>query len=249
MRLYRGDCLCNIGTLPGRFRLDGIRSKTFGVGDPAYIKREGLISAIQKHVRPDRSIPGDVRYYDTTDFISFSEDKNRAIYWLSERDRLNLKPTADNYMETRYLFTLNIDMSKVLDLNDGIYLYRYACNSAIKESNAPDIMSRLEAQLVRNAGCEICNNGATSHSLILVNSERYLIKHNSDHALDGAVQFARNDKEWLILPADPMSPDFFHARIPRSDIWSVALFTDGTDRDPFLYRSLGQIGDEHGDFI
>jgi hypothetical protein len=42
MKLYRGDCLCNTGTLPGRYRLDGIRSKTFGIGDPAYINREGF---------------------------------------------------------------------------------------------------------------------------------------------------------------------------------------------------------------
>ncbi|WP_431199619.1 hypothetical protein ACQ86K_01125 [Mucilaginibacter sp. P19] len=199
--------------------------------------------------RPDRSIPEELHYYDTTDFISFSEDRGRALYWLSQRGKLSLHPTTTNYQETHYLFTLDIDLKTAVDFGDGIYFYSYECNPVLKEPNAPDVMSILEAQLVRSVGCEVCQNGAIKHSLILVNSEQYLTSQNSDQSLDGAIQFARNDKEWLILPADPMSPDFFHARIPRSNIWTVDLFSDGTARDPLHHRSLGQIGDENGNII
>lgn len=208
-----------------------------------------MISAIRKHVRPDRSIPEELRYYNTTDFISFSEDRDRAIYWLTERGRLSLTPSTEPYKENRYLFEIDIDMSKIIEFGDGIYFYRYSCNCQKKQPNAPDFMSDLEAGLVRAAGCDICQNGLTSHSLILVNSEEYLKKHNTDHSLDGAVQFAHNDREWLLLPADPMSPQFFHARIPRSDIWDVELFQDGTDRDPMHYTSLGIMGDGSGNII
>jgi hypothetical protein len=249
MKLYRGDCLCNTGTLPGRYRLDGIRSKTFGIGDPAYIKREGLIAAIRKHVRPDRTIPEELQYYNTTDFISFSEDRNRALYWLSERGKLTLTPNAENFNETRYLFTIEIDLAAAINFGDGVYLYHYPCAPALKEGNAPDLMSTIEAQAVRAAGCDICGNGATTHSMFLVNSEQYLTSHNADHLLDGAIQFAHNDREWLILPADPMSPQFFHARIPRSPIWKTELFNDGTTRDPQQHAALGMIGDGNGNII
>ena len=243
MKLYRGDSFFNNDTEPGRYRTEGIRTKTFGKGDPAYIERNGLINAIRKHVKPDKSIPSDLKYYSTTDFISFTEDRDRALYWLSARGKNLLTPCKVEFTETGYLFKMEIDLDLAEYLGDGIYLFRYSCNPKLKTADAPDLMTALAAAAAAK-GCELCHNTPASHQLILVNSEDYLKSQNVDGSLDGHVKFAHNDKEWLLLPADPMTPRFLHARIPRSDIWQAELFNDGEIRDPMKYASLGIIDEE-----
>ena len=240
MILYRGDSIFNDNTLPGQYRTEGIRSKTFGKGDPAYIKREGLISAIRKHVRPNRSIPSDLAYYDTTDFISFSENGDRALYWLSRRGTVTLQPTNEPYKETSYLFVLQIDLKKADYLGDGIYSYAYKCNPQLRKPDAPDMMTAIAAAASIAQGCEVCQGGTVAHQLLLIDSEQYLRSKN-DATLAKHIEFAHNDAEWLVLPADPIQSGFLRARIPRSDIWEVLHFTNGQTRDPMKYAVLGII--------
>lgn len=238
MILYRGDSIFNDKTLPGQYRTEGIRSKTFGKGDPAYIQREGLISAIRKHVRPNRSLPTDLAYYNTTDFISFSESRDRALYWLSRRGTLTLEPAVVSYSETSYLFMLEVDMAKAEHWGGGIYSYTYHCNPRLRQPDAPDMMTAIATAASIARGCEVCRGGMVDHQLLLVNSEQYL-RNQRDPSLDKHIKFAHNDAEWLVLPADPIHSGFLHARIPRSDIWEVLHFTDGQIRDPMKYAVLG----------
>lgn len=240
MILYRGDSLFNDNTLPGQYRTEGIRSKTFGKGDPAYIKREGLISAIRKHVRPNRSILADLAYYDTTDFISFSENGDRALYWLSHRGTVKLQPTNEPYAETGYLFVLEVDLAKADYWGDGIYSYTYRCNPHLREPDAPDMMTAIATEASIAQGCEVCQAGDIAHQLLLINSEQYLRGQN-DPTLAKHIEFAHNDAEWLVLPADPLHSGFLYARIPRSEIWEVLHFTDGQTRDPMKHAALGII--------
>lgn len=106
MLLYRGDNYYNAATESGRFWFDGIRAKSFGKGDPAYIKKEGLLKAIRQHIyHPGKA---DAGYYDVTDFISFSTGQTRAMYWVSDKGRLLLTPCSESYRETRYVFRMDI---------------------------------------------------------------------------------------------------------------------------------------------
>lgn len=236
MILYRGDNFFNEYTDPGRFRTDGIRSKAFGKGDPAYIQREGLIESLLCHINPNHLNPKEKSYYDTTDFISFSESYDRALYWLKDRGKITLERNVIPYTETRYLFSINIDMSKAIKYSEGLYYYEYKCNMTLKTPNAPDFYSILQTQLIINNGCEVCQNQSSIHRLILINSEEYLNTYKSNSKKPKALIFAKKDQEWLLLPFDEIAYGFKHARIPRSDIWSVDLFDSSIEkRDPNYY--------------
>jgi hypothetical protein len=238
MKLYRGDFVHNILTSPGRFRCDGITAKSFGKGDPKYIEKNSLLKAIQQHIDPKTK--EDKRYYNVTDFLSFSTNFERAQYWATNKNTLILNPCDEEYLETRYLFTLNINEQELqpLSTTQGIYKYNYQCNPNLKKSNSPN---PIENAIIRRDSCEVCNLNGKLHSIILIDTVKYLTQFPNAQNCQGALSLAKIDEEWLILPNDPMR-NGRSSRIHRAEFWNVELFNVvGEQRDPYEFQILGQI--------
>ena len=242
MKLFRGDKISNLGTKPGWYRSEGLRSKAFGGGgDPTYIRREKLIESIRKHVKPNPSDESDKRYYSMSDYLSFSTSRDRSIFWGTDKNKLNLI-SCNEYDETRYLFTLDIDDNKLSQVESGIFTYLFNCNLSLKTANNIDpskvnandllngtdqntesLLATVFANKAQNESCTICGNGKYQHQIILINSYDYLLKNKNNSKYDGAIKFAKQDDEWLVFPVDTLEGGhgFPSARIPRADFWSA----------------------------
>jgi hypothetical protein len=217
MQLFRGDNIFNKNTEPGIYRNNGLRSKAFGSGhSPDNIELIGLLETIRKHIKPiDKP---DTEYYDVTDFLSFSESLNRALYWCKDRGRLILQ-NANDYYETRYLFTLNIDEKE--KISDGIYLFRFNCNPKLKRSDSGQEPHKTILNYENSTEiCPLCINKDRAHQILLINSYEYLVCNQIQERYQGALEFSKNDNEWLVLPFDLLGK-FRATRIPRADFWTV----------------------------
>lgn len=223
MQLFRGDKIYNIDTCPGIYRGNGLRSKAFGSGcQPNNIELIGLIESIRKHIKQIDKLDSD--YYDVTDFLSFSREKERGLYWCRDRDRLVIE-SADEYEETRYLFTFNLNDKLLSQIGNGIYLYNYKCNLDLikpdKKDN--DILLHIHKYISKNDTCHICENKYDNHRLILIDSYEYLKNNAKDAKYKGAIEYAKIDDEWLVLPFD-MYGKFRSSRIQRADFWFAEHF-------------------------
>jgi hypothetical protein len=238
MILYRGDFVHNTLTTPGRFRFDGITAKSFGKGAPKYIEKNGLLKTMQQHIAP-KTIE-DKAYYNVTDFLSFSTNFTRAEYWATNKNTLILNSCVEDYSETRYLFSLTINDNELLPISTvgGMYIFNYQCNPNLKKGNSPN---PIETAIIRRDSCEVCNLNGKFHSLLLIDSVKYLTQFPNAQNCEDALSFAKTDEEWLILPNDPMR-NGRSSRIHRADFWHVELFNVvGEHRDPYEFQMLGQI--------
>jgi len=230
MKLYRGDKIFNKKTNPGIYRNNGIRSKAFGSGaSPENIELQGMLQSIRRHVKP--SAKEDIQYYDVTDFISFSENEERAKYWCSDRDTLILTECRD-FNETRYIFAMDIPNSELEGHGKGIYSFRYKCNPVLKGSDVDNPVNEAVIKFAAgNEKCPHCFLPEHYHLLILINSFEYLISYPEHERIKGAIEFAKADEEWLLLPCDKIG---IHrtTRIPRADFWNVKLFTVSGESRP-----------------
>jgi hypothetical protein len=217
MDLFRGDKIHNIDTCPGIYRGNGLRTKSFGSGcNPKNIELLGLIESIRKHIKP--LAQKDFDYYDVTDFLSFSSKRQRAMYWCADRNALILDK-SEEYEETRYLFTLNLNNNLMTSIRDGIYIYRYQCNlGLIKPDKKNDILTSIFKYKSINEPCPICGNMYNNHRLVLINSFEYLIKNTKDAKYKEAIELAKDDDEWLVLPFDSLG-ELRSSRIQRADFW------------------------------
>ena len=234
MQLFRGDKIFNDKTEPDLYRADGIRSKSFGGGSsPTNIEKIGLINSIKAHIQP--YLNNERQYYDVTDFISFSASRERALYWLTDRGALKVKPSIE-YQETRYLFNFEIEDNKLVNLSSGIYILFYSCNPKLKKSNSgKSPHNELIEFQSENEVCELCSNVNLHHRLILINSYEYLLDNPNHANLDKAIKFAKDDEEWLLLPYDTIGK-FRSSRIPRSNMWNVEHFEVTGEIRPEKYR-------------
>ncbi len=231
MDLFRGDKIYNIDTCPGIYRGNGLRTKAFGSGcSPFNIETLGLIESIRKHIKPLGGL--DSNYYDVTDFLSFSTNRNRAMYWLTDRDTLEVEKTEE-YEETRYLFTFRLDNKLIKQLGDGIYFYEYNCNLRLLKPDKKGDMFLAETLKfnAENDKCPICDSNNGNHRILLLNSFEYLTSNVKDAKYDGAIEFAKNDEEWLVLPYDFIG-NFRSPRIHRADFWSAEHFKVRSEKRP-----------------
>ena len=227
MKLFRGDNKFNQFTRPDLYRYDGLRSKAFGSGsDPAYLDKNGLIESLRQHIRPLKDSYHDNSFYEKTEFISFSEDIERSIFWLTDKNGLKLKELEEPYSETRYLFTIDIPDNELIQRSYGIYSYRFNCNFKLKTSNTPSLLLQATEHLMYGTNdCELCHGKWKTHEIVLINAVEYLQLGGSEK-FSGALEYAKNDKEWLVLPFDAMEEGGFkYARIPRANFWTVKHFT------------------------
>ena len=224
MELFRGDKIYNNITEPGKFRNNGIRTKAFGgESDPSNIERKGLLDTIRMHIKPESE--SDRKYYNVTDYLSFSESYDRAKYWCSDQNTLELI-SANDFYETRYIFRLVIENSQLEEIGNGIYLFHYKCNVNLKTSDSGNSISEAILQLSYDKieGCPICKELYNFHYLILIDSVKYLNNYKEQDACLGALQNSEKDREWLVLPYDLIDSNHRTTRIPRADFWNVDLF-------------------------
>jgi hypothetical protein len=251
LKLYRGDKLQS-STEPGRYRFDGIRSKSFGQGIPKYIAATALLGNIRQHIRPES--PEDDMIYNATEFISFSSLKARAFEFMRGPEFAEVKPEENDYEETRYLFELTINTGEMLPIDDyqTMFKYYYNCNYNLKEANSISPLERLMLD-VTPAGtyaksCPICNNMTVKgHVLVLIDAVKYLNHYKSGEAFEGAIGLAENDREWLVLPTDK-SGNFSGTTIPRAGFWDAHLYKGIHDvRTGLEHQIQGIMYDENGD--
>lgn len=222
MELFRGDKIHNGKTKPGLYRGNGLRSKSFGSGtNPANIEVIGLLETIRKHIKPTGA---DFQYYDVTDYLSFSKNQERAYYWCSDMGTITLERCRE-YEETRYIFKMTLEDVFIQELCNGIYLYHYACNPGLQTSDSNSEHRLILESIFSYKVCPQCRNENRNHSMILINSYEYLKCHINHEGYDGAIKFAQQDEEWLVLPYDNFEDtNFRKARIPRADFWAVEHF-------------------------
>jgi hypothetical protein len=249
MKLYRGDRLSN-STEPGRYYFDGIRSKSFGQGKPRNIIAEQLLNSIRQHICP--VTPSDKLIYNATEFISFSDSKTRALYWLSDQHKIKLTSSLSSYQETRYLFELDVNEALMfpMDKSETMFKYDFSCNYDLKQPNSACVKEQLMMAATQPGtyfkSCNICNNKTiTGHTVVLIDAVKYLQTYKDSSAYDGAIINAELDNEWLVLPVDKLS-NFSGTTIPRADFWKAEHFIgENETRDPMEHAILGMAYDEN----
>jgi hypothetical protein len=233
MKLFRGDYICNKLTEPGLYRSEGLRTKTFGKGDPVYIEKNGLLESLRQHIKPlNRS---DIAYFNVTDFLSFTTERSRAEYWATNKNECTLAPCYNDYTETHYIFQIEIDQKKLIHQSPGVYLYCYHCNPELKRPNSSN---PIEEAIISKV-CPLCRGIEIVHSFFLIHSEEYLKNNSKDEKFEGALEYAIADNEWLVLPNDPLG-NFRSARIPRAVFWKAEHYTvNGQERDSLKFSIPG----------
>lgn len=242
MKLFRGDNIHNL-TEPGRYRFDGIMSKSFGKGKPAYIEAQGLLNNIRAHINPASA--SDRLVYDKTEFISFSSSENRALYWLSSKNADKITICQKDYQETRYLFILEFGGDELLpiDKSNTMFLFHFSCNPALKTFNTDSILTQALFSVVHPnthyKSCPVCMGVHKNHSIVIINTVKYLETYKNSTAFDQAISNAKADAEWVILPVDSVS-GFSGTTIPRADFWSARLYSAENEVRPAgIHEILG----------
>lgn len=235
-QLFRGDNYLNQETKPGLYRGNGLTSKAFyGNNDPAYIDKKGLLETIRMHVKPIGK--QDEAIYNVTGFLSFTKEFDRALEWASGL-KAGLIAVADDYTETRYVFTATFHEPELLEIGDGIYEFKYSCNRTLKKADNPDFLTTYALQ---HNICELCRNQEKAHSLILIDTVRFLARYKNLGKYEAAYSNASRDSEWLLLPNDLLGQQFKSARIQRADFWSAKHYrlSNEMPRDSMYFIKFG----------
>ncbi len=218
MELYRG---VNSGnkTLPERYYSDGLLTKQHNSGDdPEPHKKYGWLATITNHIHFTN--PQERFIYDTTQFLSFSSNRDIALSFIGGATNRRFEPAMRSNAEA-FLFTANFADGQLEKVGKGVYTFSYSCNYGRCTSDAA-FVSPIGG-LVR---CNICNHlKGYLHKAVLINAEQFLFDLQSDYPEE--YQKALWDKEWLIMPADPMvdlSGKGFQSRLFIADFWSVEFF-------------------------
>jgi hypothetical protein len=235
LELYRGDSLYNLRSRPGLYRTDGITSAAMGAGgDPRNIENISPLQTVKRHI--DHTLKLEKDYYQITDYISFTDREETARKWAAGNSDEPLIDCRDPYLETRYLFKMHIAQPDLEPMAEGVWLYRFACNPRKKTSNVP---GSPMGQLLAQKPCPMCLGIQRNHSLILIDTLGFSPLAKGD--FKRANRLADNNKEWLVLPNDPLSSSSHRCtRIQPADFWTVERFTLASDepRDP-LFASYG----------
>jgi len=235
LELFRGDSLYNLKSKPGLYRTEGITSPAMGAGgDPENIEKISLLHTVKRHI--DHTLKIEKDYYAITDYISFTTEEKTARKWAAGNKDVELDKCLKPYLETRYVFKLMIECSELIPLSTGVWLYRFACNNSKKTSNVP---GSIVGQLLAQKNCPMCHGIAKNHSLILIDTLGF--SDLADGDFKRANLLADKNKEWLILPNDPLENSPHRCtRIQPADFWTVEHFTLASD-DPrdSMFASYG----------
>ncbi len=213
--LYRGDKRRGESPWPEKYRTNGLMTRQMDGGDPAYISKHGLFEAVRSHVMPN--LESEKHFLEKSSFLSFSADRRRAEYYAADGDPASLIPSAE-YAETRYIFTLTASNAHMT--SDGVYSLRYKCDYNL---HRPDVQGCIAQVVAFVTSCPSCPpDGTQNHHLVLIDVASYLEKHSTYALCGGALDLARRDSEWLVLPVDyvPEIPGLA-SRVPLSPIWNA----------------------------
>ena len=216
--LWRGSNLSSDQGTMGLYRVAGIMSRRPLGGDPDYVRRRGLWSAVGAHVDPGGE--AEDRFSQSSSFISFTESEERAKYYAAQRGARELE-ACGVYSEDAVVFELDISCRESLD-GSGVFRMRYRCDCrrAIPLHDNED-----ELESVKYCRCEFCDESPREHSLVLIDVVRFLEGHASEATNVGALSAAKRDREWLAWPTD-FVPRLhgFSSTIPPSTIWCAHHF-------------------------
>lgn len=207
--LYRGEmikfCKLRRRNLLREVHNIGLFSKLANGGDPYGIIKEGYANRLQIHIG---------KTWDKTHFLSFSQDVNRAIHFSKGKDDPaalgNITadgfrfPSEQSSWEHTICILVKLEISK-----DQI---RPLC---------------LPYEGVYNLGYnEDFNNALIIDAVVFLNS---LPTEERLPSFDNILRSANTDSEWIILPTDPLPPQF------GQDIGNSALLANGSEMDVLHY--------------
>jgi len=203
------------------FRSCGILTKLADGGNPAYIETVGMLEAVCAHVAWDT--PEQEWFMEHSGFASFTESYDRAMHYARGPGGNGLVKSGRLDHEA-VIFRFDISR-RVPGSGVGFYLLKYHCDDSLRE---PDFQEDID--LARDfgglaGGCEFCEYAKKTHLLFLINVVEFL-QHKPNQARGArALESARADQEWLLLPLDYLERlRGDSARIPRSTIWSYETF-------------------------
>lgn len=197
-KLFRGDKKGNI-TKPEYHDTAGLLTKQIHNGDSAYISKVGLVDALRVHIAPISISEEDLQ--SRSHFLSFSANQQRALFFAADKNPDEL--LSGEGPNQRYLF--NLDMSaRVATTRSGVFSLSYECSLRL---------------------CEHCTPTKQMHRLLLIDVVTFLTTNKTYAKTEDALDNARRDSEWLVLPIDYISKlRGFHARIVPSTIWDVDYY-------------------------
>lgn len=218
LRLYRGTGKYN-KTNPNLYNTDGLLTKQVNSGDhPEPHKKYGWVKTITNHIHFKNDEEKFV--YDTTQFLSFSSDKNVAMSFIGGKTNRPFE-SSDRASVEAFLFTAEIGRNDLMEIASGIFLYRYPCNY---NKHLDDL--KFSGGAAQFCKCNICSsNNSYIHKLLLIDAEKVLFDLQLDYPEE--YQKALWDKEWLLMPADPMVDQYgvgFQSRIAIADFWTVDFY-------------------------
>lgn len=218
MKLWRGSNLSSDQGTMGLYRVAGIMSRLPLGGDPDYVKRRGLWSAVGAHVNPGGET--EERFLQTSSFISFTESEERARYYAAQCGVRDLEPCGV-YAEDAVVFEMDISRRERLNVA-GVSRVHYRCDLT---RAIPLHDNANERESVKYCHCEYCDGSSKEHSLVLIDVVRFLEGRASEATNPEAFAAASRDQEWLVWPTD-FVPRLrgFGSTVPPSTIWSSHHF-------------------------
>lgn len=218
MKLFRGDTKGN-KTMPEKYCTMGIISKQLGSGDdPEPHQKYGWLKTISNHIHPTTK---EERFiYDTTQYLSFSSEEKIVMGYLATRNKYHIKPTDRNSADA-YLFTIDLSYGTLKRTGNGLFEFFFACDYEKTKNDA-----KFKSLTGNFCQCDICPaNPGYQHRMLVIDAETYLSDKQNEYSEQYAN--AKRDKEWLLMPADPMmcAPyKGFQSRIPIAKCWNVDFF-------------------------
>ena len=218
LTLYRADQKWR-KTIPEKYNTFGITSKQLNSGDdPEPHRKYGWLATNTNHIHVNDAVGQHI--YDTTQYLSFTTDLNKAQVYLGTSRCLSFEQCAKENAEA-YLFTLNIEKKDLTAIGQGVYTYSFNCNYD-KIKSDPKFYSFVASL----TSCEICHNyPGYSHQILLIDAAVHL--EDKKATFPDAYSNACRDKEWLVMSADPMvgmNAKGFQSRIPVADFWTVDFY-------------------------
>ena len=217
--LYRADKKGN-DTLPEKFYTDGLFTRQLDSKDhPIPFEKYGWLNTINSHIAPNDEIQKFI--YSTSAFLSFTTESQIVDKYLGTRNKLSFVKTERENAEA-YKITAQISKSELKNAGKGLLIFEYACNY-----NKVRTSKKYSSLVSDYIDCKICKrNSNYLHRLLVIDAVDFLegIKDKFQQAYLNAI----NDKEYLLLPLDPMlnGPHNvgFQSRIPIADFWDIDFY-------------------------
>jgi hypothetical protein len=201
--LFRGDNRYRTGPRGESNHLElysssGLFSNLIFRGMPREVELLGVTKAIAKHVSG----------WNKSHFLSFSANRERAVYWASGGGQKQLSPVYNGTFDALVISFEKNSLKNIENRGPGIFLGNQDFVIEQQFTNVPTIRNEFH------------------HEIWIIDVvtvlEDHQIKTNEDFTAELAL--ARGDQEWLIFPYDPMPDGQGRSAQLRSELISVEEF-------------------------